>query len=293
MMQEAADANGGDAETYARVGAMYEDLELLERAQATYEKLAALQTDDEQVRTKLDEVRLLNRDRTARQRWLNSVQLNFDRDEAPTGHPPSCAEAARTWNDYDRGGRIGPEQLRAAAELYEKSIAAKSDDMHAYLEAATIYEALGDYPRASSIWQRGLDLAPGNPTATAALRRLELLAALDGEDLDAAARARTFDELGKLLMLGGEFERALPHLESALEIMPDDPALWASVGGALDGAADFQGAIEAFERAIELERDDLRLTTVETELNRLRRNSKTSASATRNRRQLRSTKTFS
>ena len=270
MMEQAADEDGGDAEVYARVGAMYEDLELLERAQATYEKLAALRPADPQVQAKLDEVRLLNRDRSRRQRWFNSVQLNFGQDEGPTGHPPSCAEAARAWNDYDRGGRIEPDRLRQAAELYEESIAAKSDDMHAYMEAATIYEALGDYPRALSIWQRGLDLAPGNPTATAALRRIELLTALDQGRLDHTGEARTLDELGKVLMLGGEFERALPYLERALEITPGDPALWASLGGALDGAADFTGAVEAFERAIELERDDLRLTTLRRRLEQIR-----------------------
>jgi tetratricopeptide (TPR) repeat protein len=223
---------------------------------------------------------MLNQDRAQRQQWFNSIQLNFDQDDQPTDHPPSCAEAAKTWNDYDRGGRIGPDRLRQAAELYEDSIAAKSDDMHAYMEAGTIYEALGDYPRALSIWQRGLDLAPGNPTATAAIRRIELLAVLDQGSSDPASEARTLDELGKVLMLGGEFERALPYLERALEITPDDPALWASVGGALDGAADFAGAVEAFERAIELERDDLRLTTLKRRLEQIRARGASAAAGT-------------
>jgi len=280
LMEQAADADGGDAEIYSRVGALYEDLELLDRALATYEKLAALRPADAQIRAKVNDVRMLNQDRAQRQQWFNSIQLNFDQDDQPTDHPPSCAEAAKTWNDYDRGGRIGPDRLRQAAELYEDSIAAKSDDMHAYMEAGTIYEALGDYPRALSIWQRGLDLAPGNPTATAAIRRIELLAVLDQGSSDPASEARTLDELGKVLMLGGEFERALPYLERALEITPDDPALWASVGGALDGAANFAGAVEAFERAIELERDDLRLTTLKRRVEQIRARGASAATGT-------------
>jgi len=270
LTQRATDQGGGDAETYLRLAAAYEDLEFIDRALATYEKLATLRPEDERIRAKVDDFRLLSRDRSARQRWLNSVEIIFHQDDRPTGHPPSCAAAADAWNDYDRNGRIGTDQLEQAAALFEESIDAKQDDMHAYMEAATIYEVLGHYPRALSVWHRGLELAPGNPTATSAIRRIELLAALDEGNLDPAREARTLDELGKLLMLGGKFERALPYLEQALEITPDDAALWASVGGGREGAADFDGAIEAFERALELESDDLRIATIKRRLDRIR-----------------------
>jgi tetratricopeptide (TPR) repeat protein len=279
LMQKAIEQGETDPEIHLRLGNMYMDLEMIERAIAVFERLALSHPGHTQIEARLEDLRRLDVDRSLRQQWLNSVQIHFP-DEFPSDHPSSCTEAAEAWNDYDRGGRITTDQLRRAAALFETSIDEKKDDAHAYAEAATIYEALGDYPKALAVWRRALDIAPGDTTVSAAMRRIELLASLDELNGDPGAETWLQRELGTQLILGGEFERAASHLERAVELAPEDPDLWASLGSAREGAADFEGAIEAFETALRLETDDLRRTALERRLAQVRSRSDTATSGT-------------
>ena len=83
----------------------------------------------------------------------NEIVLSLDGTEDT--HPPTCRQAAETWGNAPFEGKVSVADLARAAALYEESIAVQPGDMHAYVDAARIHEALGDYGRAASLWRRG------------------------------------------------------------------------------------------------------------------------------------------
>jgi spermidine synthase len=266
----AAEHSENDVGVYLHLAAMYENLEFVDRALATYETLATLSPGDERIENKLEEFRLLQTDREARQRWLNSNEIILRMDGTQDRHLESCGAARRAWNDHDFDGRVETGKLREAAALYEESIAAKRDDLHAYEDLATIYELLGEYALAASTWRRGLEVSGRNVGAEAAVKRLELLATLRNGGLDARQEAEALEEIGTIHHFGGEFERALQYFDQAAERTPDDVDLWLSVAASHVGAGEYDDAIGAYERALALETDSSRAATITRKVGELR-----------------------
>ncbi len=69
----------------------------------------------------------------------------------------------------------------------------------------------------------------------------------DGRNSSASAR-----EEGTALLRQGQFGEAAAALRRAVEADPNDESAWRLLGGALASAGDPQGAVDAFERAVEI-----------------------------------------
>jgi len=268
--RQAAEAGTPDVELLITLAGLYENLEFVDRALETYEKLALLQPGDSRFQAKVAEFRLLKSDRSVRQAWLNSNEIVFREPGSGDGHLESCLAAAELWNEHEFDGSVTRGGLEEAASLYESSLATQPDDMHAYRDLATVYEALGDFDVAAATWRRGLELVPGNPVASAAVQRLEILAALDHEEVPAGQEPLYSKRVGELYLMGGEYERAIPFFERALVVESGDPLTWLSLARAFEGAGQYPESQEAYEQALAREEDASRARQVEKRLEEIR-----------------------
>jgi spermidine synthase len=262
VTRAAAEKSGNNAQIYLRLAGMYEELELLERALAIFEKLVELNPGNMQIQMKRNELLILKQDPEARQSWRNSREFVPRSADEQEGHLKTCTNALRTWNRHDFDGKIEADKLRQAASLYEDSIAAKADDMHAYADLATLYELLGDYEQAAFTWRRAVEVSQRGVATDAALKRLELLSGLQEGEMDARQESDAFEEIGAILHFGGEFERALDYFRKAAERTPEDGELWQRTGGSHVGAGDYDSAIAAYEQALSLTQDPTRVAQI-------------------------------
>lgn len=249
----AAELSEGDTELYLRLAGMYENLEFVENALATYRKSAELLPQDRRIQRKVEEFEVLRSDGVARQRWLNSNEIVLASKEMPDGHPDSCSRAARAWSDYPFEGRIDEENLRRAAALYEESIRAKPDDLHAYADAARIREILGEIGEAASLWRQARQRAPESRIAESNNRRLDLLDRMQKESWAGEKRARALMEIATLYRLDGELEAATESLREAVAELPDHSVAWVNLGTVYVEAGMYPEAVAALERALELQ----------------------------------------
>ncbi len=253
-IRSAADLSPDDSQILLRLAAIYENLELVEEALTTYQELAALLPQDMRVRGKVEEFEVLRSDGFVRQRWLNSNEIVLaGGGEASEDHPETCGRAAREWSDYPFDGSIDRENLRRAAALYESSIAARSDDLHAYADAARIREILGEIGEAASLWRQAQQRAPESRIAANNSRRLDLLHRVEVEGWEGEQRAQALTEVGLLYRRDGDFESAAESLREALEELPDRAASWANLAAIYGDVGMYPEAVAAMERAIELQ----------------------------------------
>ncbi len=261
----------GDSEIYVRLAGMYENLEFVADALATYRTLAELLPQDERIQRKVEEFEILSRDGVARQRWLNSNEIVLASKEVPTGHPDSCSRAAREWSDYPFEGSIERENLRRAAALYEESIVAKPDDLHAYADAARIREILGEIGEAASLWRRAQQRAPESRIAESNSRRLDLLDRMKKENWVGEKRGQALMEIATLYRLNGEIEAAAESLRRAVEELPDHSPAWVNLGASYIDAGMYPEAVAALQRALELQPPGEEARAIQARLEELRR----------------------
>jgi tetratricopeptide (TPR) repeat protein len=259
--RKAAELSQGDPQIYLRLARLYENLEYVDQALETYEELAVLVPEDERFQRAVDNLELLRTDPAAKQRWLNSNEIVIEGEEPADEHPSTCREASQVWNDAPFEGKIGSESLELAAALYEKSIRAKPDDLHAYADAARIYELLGEYGRAASLWRRGLEVVPGNRAAENNVRRLELLAETGGPE--------ELVEIGQLFQFNGETDTAVEFFSRAADADPAGFDSWAHLAAGYDQVGRYHEAALAYERALELQPDGAGARVIQERLGRI------------------------
>lgn len=250
--QMAADVSEGNVQIYRRLAGLYEDLEFVDIALETYEVLASLVPEDEGITARVEQFQQLQRDDSAKQTWLNSNEIVLADPQQPTDHPEACLAAGKLWGDYPFEGKIDSENLRRAATLYERSMDVRPEHLHAYVDGASIYEILGDYEHAASLWRLGLEKAPGNRLAENSIKRLELLEQLHGGPHGATRPAVLLKELAQLHNLNGDPEIAIGLMGEALESQPGDAWTWVRLGDSYLETGQLETAVNAFERALEL-----------------------------------------
>jgi tetratricopeptide (TPR) repeat protein len=226
---------------------LYENLEFVDQALESYEELAVLVPEDERFHRAVENLEILRTDPAAKQRWLNSNEIVIEGEEPRDEHPSTCRQASQVWNDAPFEGKIGSEKLERAAALYEESVSAKTDDLHAYADAARIYELLGEYDRAAALWRRGLEVVPGNRTAENNVRRLELLKEIGGTE--------ELIEIGQLYRFNGETDTAVEFFSRAVDADPADFDSWAHLAAGYDEVGRYHEAALAYGRALELQPD--------------------------------------
>jgi spermidine synthase len=239
----------GEANILGLLASLYENLELTDNALETYRKLAPLVPGDTGLKQKIDGLSMMQTNVTARQQMMSDKL--FLREQIKT-HPEVCYEAMELWETFDFDGKISAENLREAARRYEKVIEIDNKHMHAYSDAAIIYEALGQYSKASSLWQQGLAVSPNNPLAENNIKRLELLDRLKSGSPYANEKIEIYNQIGVLYWLNGEFDAAIAYFKKVLEINPQHAPALANLGANSVEVGKYKDAFRYLERALQL-----------------------------------------
>ncbi len=237
---------------------IYESIDLLDKSLEYYERLEKATSGDKeadkqlkaQVAEKIVKLRAVQSDPGARQEWT-AAKLNIPSASAQGQHPAECRRALELWSTYDFTGKISWKNLEAAALEFKKVIARDKKHMHAYADAAAIYEYMGNYREAADIWRKGLEVASDNRLAVNNLRRMELLLELDNRPAS-QRRAELYNELGVLSWRNGLVEDAIVYFEKALENEPDYAMTYANLGLNYTDAGMYPEAVGALEKALAL-----------------------------------------
>ncbi|MCK4764867.1 MAG: fused MFS/spermidine synthase [Candidatus Aminicenantes bacterium] len=238
-----------DPNVLASLAAVYETLDILNGSLYYYGKMAQAVPGDVNVKNKIKELKAVRSDADARADWIMS------RVKAPartSDHPEGCGTASRKWNEYEFDGKISKTNLRAAAAEFEKVIAEDVKHMHAYADAATIYEHLGEYVNAAQLLRFGLAVSPGNRVALNSLKRLELLDQLHTTKPSGEKLVEMYNNIGVLYWQNGEIESAIVYFKKALKENPGHAMSWANLGANYIQSGRFREALRALEAAIKL-----------------------------------------
>lgn len=242
-----AELKPNDPKTLEFLGVTYDSLELREKAVEAFRKLAALAPENAGIKQKADQLEATFTDPASKTQWLASklvVPKNVDL------HPKKCEEARNKWMSYPFDGKISVENLQEAASLFEEVIESNQDHMHAYSDAATIYEILGKYNKAASLWERGLKVAPGNEKAIISINRLGMLDKFYNQDLPVAQQMETLNNIGFLFWGNKEFELAEMYFKKLLDLDTRQPMVLANLGAALNDSGKYKEAIKVLEQVL-------------------------------------------
>ena len=171
------------------------------------------------------------------------------------------AELANTYRLLNGFGIIDPrEALRLGEQAALRAIAADDELAEAHNALAGIRRDRWQWADAESQYRRAIALSPSFVTAR---RELAIALTLTGNAEGAVAevmRARELDPVGVPGTVASaavfynlrQYDRALKTLTEAMNLDSLAPALWAWTGIVHGATADFDRAIAAFEKAIEL-----------------------------------------
>ena len=185
--------------------------------------------------------------------WLNA-RINHVPPATgdPVGeiHPASCDEALAAWHDVVFDGSISHENLEKAARLYENATVAKPEDLHAWIDAALIREALGQYDRAAERWQGAGRASKDTRVAEVNIRRLELMQQVNG-NMDAVALA----EIGSLYRMLGDRVQSRNFMSQAAAADPTSRETWLVLARLNEELGRFEEAVSAANRVLEISPD--------------------------------------
>ena len=252
MIAKAVKLGSRDPVVHAKLGELYERLELVDDALGAYRTLAQIVPGHAAVQDKLRELMPLSRDAAARRRWMSSNKRLSESPPEPPAHPRSCTEARNAWGESPFDGSVSRSSLERAARLFERATEEQPDHVHAYVAAARIYEQLGEFSAAAAVWRRGLAVFPDDMTARDHVRRLELLEQLDGGGVQEDRRPALLAETAFLYRRDGELELAGNLLREALEAAPGEIWLWRSLAENAAELGDVEEAANALDRALAL-----------------------------------------
>ncbi|MBD3337163.1 MAG: tetratricopeptide repeat protein, partial [Candidatus Eisenbacteria bacterium] len=250
--RRAVELSNSDPGILYNLARIYERHEFLEDAADAYARLSELHPEAHQIFAKSIELGETSKDPGQRRRWMNASIEVPHLEEMDDEHPPTCDEALRLWEDIDPEGTIERSKLQRAAELYEQSIATQPADLHAYIDAATLYEVLGDYGRAARLWSEASQLNPDLQIAQRHIARLEVLGKLEHGTSPSRDRASLLTEAGRHWRATGEPEQALVYLRKAVALAPDDPEAWEALADAATDAGLYEEAMDAAAKGLEL-----------------------------------------
>lgn len=249
---KAVELRNSDPNIITSLALLYESVGLLDKSLEYLEQLAKAFPDDEDLQGKIKELQAIQNDEQARENWI--AERITTRKE-PTVHLPGCDRAARKWNKFDFEGKISQQNLKEAAAEFEKVIETDKRHMHAYSDAATIYEYLKQYGKAADLWRQGLRVSPGNQMAANNVGRLMLLEELHYRNPSAQRRVYLYNEIGVLYWRNRELERAIHYFKKAVKEKPDHAMAWANLGANYIETGKYQEALYTIEYALKLNPD--------------------------------------
>ncbi len=224
-LRRALEIDSTNAMLLSNYALLCEKHEFVVEAERSFAHLAELVPNDQSVASKTRQVRALLYDSTSIRKWeterlvVPDLEPNEDDSEL---HPPTCDEALALWNDANPSGSVDEEKLRHAAELYVKSSQTNPDDVHAYIDAAALYELLGDFDRAAGLWSAAAYKRSDLPFLSQNGMRLRAIADLSKNSSTGCGRALKLKELASICMALNEIERAAAYLEEARGLCPEN-----------------------------------------------------------------------
>ncbi len=144
--------------------------------------------------------------------------------ELPPNHPTSGQMQSVAGDLQARLQQESDPQILAL----KAQLGRNPEDVEALLSIGYLYVEKRDYAKARGYYLRAAKLAPKNP------------------------EART--HLGTVAYFLGNVDEALDHYRQVLALNPDYPVVWFEMGAVLRyGKSDLQGAVDAWERFLELD----------------------------------------
>ncbi|TFH42222.1 MAG: tetratricopeptide repeat protein, partial [Lysobacterales bacterium] len=195
--RRAAELSGNDPSILYNLALICERHEFVPEAARLYEKLSAAQIDHQAIAASRNLFTGLAQDPAQLRGWLNDRLVVPEPQEATDEHPPSCDEALALWNKLDPDGAVDTTDLRRAAQLYEQSTVAKPDDLHAYADAAVLYEELHDFERAAELWNGALQIRPDLTFIPDHIKRLASMAELQRDNTSGTKKAALLRDVAR------------------------------------------------------------------------------------------------
>jgi tetratricopeptide (TPR) repeat protein len=154
----------------------------------------------------------------------------------------------------------------AAKPLYEHALA-EQEDPRLLVDYGYLLECHGrrELGRAAEHYERAIELDPGYEkahyqliSARAGLLEADRAIGVYEERLAASPEEpRAYRLLAYAYLAARRYDRAREVAETGLELVPDDPVLMATRGEAKAGSGDSAGALADWQRALELEPEDI------------------------------------
>ncbi|NIM12522.1 MAG: tetratricopeptide repeat protein [Candidatus Aminicenantes bacterium] len=253
VLAAAAELKPGDIEILGLLSGVYENLELVEESLAIYREMEKLLPEDAGIKEKIKQLTLVQTHPGARREWIFAKIPGKEPKKPDTGHPEGCDRAMDKWDDFESDGKIRPQNLLAAALEFEKVIDANKTHMHAYSDAAIIYEAMGEYRKAASLWERGLQVSPGNQRAVDNINRLGFLNELKwNRNLPRYRKIEIYNNIGVFHWKNREFDRAIQYFKKALDLNPQHVHSLANLGANYIETGKYIEALTVLELALKL-----------------------------------------
>jgi tetratricopeptide (TPR) repeat protein len=215
----------GDGRTLAELALFYERLELVDDAAAAYRRASEAMPGDPALEEAALRAGYLQQNPLQLQAWLHERHSANLATDTSAEHPETCTEAMEVWGRHDFLDSVSHEQLVEAAALFERSVRTDPNHLHAYLDAAMLYELAQDYDRALGVWRRASKIGGGPPQAAENIRRLELLSELQWGRLQGEQITQALGELGSLCQALGRTAAAIEAYEGALLNNPSNTEL--------------------------------------------------------------------
>jgi tetratricopeptide (TPR) repeat protein len=226
----AAKLKPGDPNVMRLLAVIYDNFEMVEESLVIYREMAKMLPGEAGLKEKIDQLSSVLKDPAVRREWLFAGIPAAEPKKNPQ-HSDTCIRAMEMWDDYDEEGKITTDNLKAAAALFEKVMEKDKKHMHAYSDAAIIYEALGQYYKASAVWERGLTVSPRNQRAVDSISRLGFLYELSlNSRLPNDRKIDIYNNIGVLYWKNGEFDFAIEYFEKALRLNPRHAHSLANLG---------------------------------------------------------------
>jgi tetratricopeptide (TPR) repeat protein len=160
--------------------------------------------------------------------------------QLPTHSQVKNAQAAQA--AYDQAVKLQQGgQLDEAAGLYMKAAQLNPSEGAYQFALGSVYQAKKDTPTAISYYEKALALSPKNADFKKYLEaaKVDVAAPL----VDAAAKKYT----------AGDYAGAIDLYRQALQTVPNDASVHTDVASALQANDDFQGALQEYEKAYQLD----------------------------------------
>ncbi|MEW6363345.1 MAG: fused MFS/spermidine synthase [Acidobacteriota bacterium] len=212
-----------------------------------YKEVLQRQPDRQDLADKIRFLESMERDPQARLAWMEEKIKPAEQSDQ---HPEGCLRAFKAWNDFPFGGTIAASQLREAAREFDQVTGENPQHMHAYSDAAQIYEYLGEYRLAAERWRQGLAASPGNRLANIQAQRLDVLAAGAPPNSTGSQAAGWYNQAGVSYWQAGEPEEAVVYLKKALALDPGNAEVLANLGANYIETGQFREAVRCLEDAL-------------------------------------------